>query len=238
MTIQKSHKVIFWDYDGTLVVNSKWSGGLLKALDARHPGHGITDSLLKSFLNHGFPWHFHERHHPELSSPQAWWGLVTPLMAGACEKAGIDRDESFRLAEMARETILRPDNYILYDDTFPVLEDLKARGWKHYVLSNNFPELPEIVRGMPLNRVIEDTVTSGLAGCDKPNPGIFRYALEMAGNPEKAWMVGDNIFADVRGGEAAGLPAILVRSRTEQKVRYFAENLRAAAEIIERESKE
>ncbi|WP_228282485.1 HAD hydrolase-like protein [Rubrobacter tropicus] len=34
-------------------------------------------------------------------------------------------------------------------------------------------------------------------------------------NPKRVWMVGDDADADVRGAEAAGIPAILVRGRHE-----------------------
>ena len=58
----------------------------------------------------------------------------------------------------------------------------------------------------------------------------------MAGNPEKTWMVGDNIDADVRGAEAAGFKAILLHKPGREKVKYYARNLREAAEIIEQNS--
>jgi putative hydrolase of the HAD superfamily len=232
LTIQKSHKVIFWDYDGTLVVDSKWSGGVLKAMDARHPGHGITHEQISVFFHEGFPWHDPDRFHPELSSSEAWWGVVRPILAGACRSIGYDRKESDRMAEIAHQVILQPGNYSLYDDTLQVLEDLKSRGWRHVILSNNFPELPEVVKKLPFGHLIDGCVTSGLAGYEKPNPGIYRYAMELAGNPEIAWMVGDNIKADVRGAEAFGLPAILVREPAKEKVRYHAKNLIEASAII------
>jgi putative hydrolase of the HAD superfamily len=233
LTNDKTRRVIFWDFDGTLVLNSKWSLSLMKALDERHPGHGTTREELGASLHEDFPWHDHEQYHPELSSPGAWWDRVRPLLARACRNAGYDGAESDRLAEIAQATILRPETYRLYDDTLPVLEDLKAKGWRHFILSNNFPELPDIVEKLSFGRLIDGCVTSGLTGYEKPNPGIFRYALDLAGHPEKAWMVGDNVFADVRGAEAMGIPAVLIHFPVEETVRYYASSLVEAAQIIE-----
>ncbi len=230
--MNSNNKTIFWDFDGTLVVNSKWSGGLLQALDTLHPGHDQTHETLKANFSRRFPWHFSERYHPELSSPEAWWGLVRPLLAEAVEKAGYNPKESFLMAEMAHQAILRPENYQLYDDTLPVLEDLKRKGWRHFILSNNFPELPDIVRRMPLGRLFDGCVSSGAIGYDKPNAGIYKYALYLAGNPETKWMVGDNIIADVKGAEAAGIPAILVREPAKEPVKYSVKKLEEAAEMI------
>ncbi len=224
---------IFWDFDGTLVVYAKWSEVLLKALDIVHPGHIVTRNQLLEFLHEGFPWHDYDKPHPRLSSSEAWWALVRPILAGACQGVGFGSRESDLLAKMAQEMMLRPDNYRLFDDTLPVLEGLNNRGWRHFILSNNFPELPDIIRQTPFYNLIAECITSGLVGYDKPNPGIFRYALDLAGHPERVWMVGDNIKADVRGAEAVGIPAILVRAPANEPVTYFATDLYEAAAIIE-----
>lgn len=40
----------------------------------------------------------------------------------------------------------------------------------------------------------------------KPNPRIFRLALQKAGlSPDRVWFCGDNVRADVEGAHAAGL---------------------------------
>jgi len=42
--------------------------------------------------------------------------------------------------------------------------------------------------------------------------------------PAEAWMVGDNIVADVLGAEAVGIPAVLVR-RPDPRAHRYAESL-------------
>ena len=47
----------------------------------------------------------------------------------------------------------------------------------------------------------------------KPSPAYFEAALEaLDADPERAWMVGDDIEADIRGAQALGMRAVLVRT--------------------------
>ncbi|MBO0890257.1 MAG: HAD family hydrolase [Acidothermales bacterium] len=58
--------------------------------------------------------------------------------------------------------------------------------------------------GVPVVAVID----SHVVGVEKPDPGIFSLALDAVGVPaERAIMVGDYAYADVRGAEAAGIRA-------------------------------
>ena len=113
-----------------------------------------------------------------------------------------------------------PAGYVVYDDSFPTLRELGRGGWRHFILSNHVPELPDIVAALGLRPFVEEVITSARVDYEKPNPEIFRLALDMAGNPAAAWMVGDNVVADVMGAEAAGIRAILVRDRDERAKRY------------------
>ena len=224
--------VIFWDFDGTLVLTPKWSTSLVKALDILNPGHDVTREQIRAFLHEGFPWHTPERYHPELSSPKAWWAFLKPVLANAILKVGYSDSDSSRAAEIAQEYILNPETYIPYDDALPVLQDLYEKGWQHFILSNNYPELPDVVDHLSFSHLITECITSGLVGYEKPNSGIFAYALDRAGQPEEVWMVGDNIDADVRGAEAAGIPAILVHTQVTENPRFYAADLYEVAGII------
>jgi putative hydrolase of the HAD superfamily len=232
----KPKPTIFWDFDGTLVLTPKWSTSLVKALDILHPGHNVTREQIRTYLEEGFPWHTPERYHPELSSPEAWWSFLRPVLAGAVQKVGYRSEESSRAAELAQEYILNPETYIPYDNTLQVLKDLHEKGWRHFILSNNYPELPEVVSHLSFSNLISECITSGLVGYEKPNPAIFNYALELAGQPEKVWMVGDNINADVGGAETVGIPAILIHTRVTENPRYYAADLYEVARIIEEKS--
>ncbi len=108
---------------------------------------------------------------------------------------------------------------------------------KSALFSNHVPELPQIVSGLGLEGLIRHSISSAVIGYEKPHPEAFRIALALAGDPEEVWMVGDNFLADVNGAEAAGIPAVLVRSPRNKNARYYAGNLLEAAAIIEFASK-
>jgi len=50
--------------------------------------------------------------------------------------------------------------------------------------------------------------------------------------PTSVWMIGDNPVADVAGAEAVGIPAILVRTRSDGAARS-APDLAAAAALLD-----
>ena len=54
--------------------------------------------------------------------------------------------------------------------------------------------------------IVAEVIDSGLVGSAKPDPAIFRLALERAGaEPTKAVHVGDTLSADVSGARGAGI---------------------------------
>jgi len=97
----------------------------------------------------------------------------------------------------------------LYDGAVEILEYLKPR-YSLHIITNGFHE---VQAGKLKNSNIEHyftTITnSEMAGCKKPNPGIFEYALRLANaDKETSIMIGDCIEADVQGAIACGLDAI------------------------------
>ena len=93
------------------------------------------------------------------------------------------------------------------------------------------PELPEIVTGLGLGRYFNVIVNSAATGYEKPHPQAFRLALERAGWPTSAWMIGDNPVADVAGAVSAGLRAILVRIPPADGSRYVPD-LAAVIDLV------
>ena len=57
-------------------------------------------------------------------------------------------------------------------------------------------------------------VISGKEGIEKPDPAIFRLALERSGiDPGEAVYVGDHPRIDVEGARAVGMDAVLIDRR-------------------------
>lgn len=228
-------RAIIWDFDGTLAYRpGKWGSALLAALEESPGGADIDFRKLKPHLGTGFPWHHPERPHPELSEPPNWWRHVEGVLAQALGAAGYDPDAAGAIARTAGEKFRDPASFIVFEDTAPVLERLSAAGWHHLILSNHVPELEAIVEALGLARHFEAVLSSANIGYEKPHPEAFGLALQSAGHPKTAWMVGDNPVGDVEGAEAVGLPAILARASAPQASRC-ATDLWGVARLIEEE---
>ena len=236
MAAEKAPPTILWDFDGTLVEGPGWGKALIRVLDEEYPGHSITREQIRVFLLEGFPWHNPERHHPELGNPTEWWAFVEAILVRAYQGVGFSIKDAKRLAQLAHQVELDPAGYRTFEDTLAALQCLSDLGWRHIILSNNFPELPHLLDKLPIKQFIHECISSGIAGYEKPNPAAFALALDRAGYPDRVWMIGDSISADVRGAEAAGIPAILARQSPIEPVKYCARYLFEAVSIIENSS--
>jgi putative hydrolase of the HAD superfamily len=103
----------------------------------------------------------------------------------------------------------RHENFDLYEDTLPVLEELRRHGLKLGLVSNTGRDLDEFVRHHRLD--VDAALGSRAHGWTKPHETIFRAVLELLEvEPESAAMIGDSIEDDVEGARSLGMRAILL----------------------------
>jgi len=146
------------------------------------------------------------KRHPELLHDETIWHRFTEEifigMGGPEEIAS----ECAREIEQGWEV---SENFELFEDAMPVLEELRGAGLRIGVVSNGIRDLTEFVAHHRLDvDVIVDSRTHGRV---KPHPTIFRAALELLGvDAAEAVMVGDSLEEDVEGARALGMRAILV----------------------------
>lgn len=226
-------RYLLWDFDGTLGHRDggAWTASLLETLDLAIPGHTVTLEQLRLYTQTGFPWHQADQPHLNLTSPAMWWEALYPVLAKAYRGVGLDESLAQTLARQFRAVYLNLDRWRLFDDVLPTLDTLSARGWTHAILSNHVPELGDIVQHLGLASRVAFVFNSAQIGYEKPHPRAFQIALETLPDVETAWMIGDNVVADVQGAEAVGLPAILVR-RHHSQARYFCESLLGIADVV------
>jgi putative hydrolase of the HAD superfamily len=228
-------RLLIWDFDGTLAhrrSETGWSILLAEALEGEEPGHGHSAETFRPHLRDGFPWHRPEVAHPELCEPEAWWASVRPTLARAYEAVGYAPARALELADAARRLYVDPSvGWALFDDTLPALERLSAAGWTQAILSNHVPELRQIVAGLGLDGVIAEVSCSAETGYEKPHARAFASVLDRF-RPAEAWMIGDNVVADVLGAEAVGIPSVLVR-RPDSRAARYADSLAGVAQFLE-----
>jgi putative hydrolase of the HAD superfamily len=108
----------------------------------------------------------------------------------------------------------------LYDDVIPALNALKKRGVIVGLISNIERNMSGALDELGLSPKLDVVVTSQDAGANKPQPEIFRFALQKAGiQPAGAFYVGDQYQVDVIGARGAGMKGILIdRAGTNEKI--------------------
>lgn len=99
----------------------------------------------------------------------------------------------------------------VFPETASVLERLRARRYYLGVISNSIGTIGEQLARVGLAQYFENIIDSANVGVEKPNPEIFRLALERPGvEPREALFIGDTCATDIGGAEAAGLGGILI----------------------------
>jgi epoxide hydrolase-like predicted phosphatase len=106
-------------------------------------------------------------------------------------------------------------------ETIELMRELKGRGLRMAMLTNNVREWEEMWRAMlPVDEIFETVVDSAFVGCRKPEPRIYEITLERLGLPAEACLFVDDILVNCEGAEAIGLNAV-----------HFRDNEQAIAEI-------
>lgn len=210
---EQALSVLIWDFDGTLGyrVGGMFSASLAESARMLDPHLDVTAEQIAPYLQTGFPWHTPERPHPEIASAEAWWEGLYPIFERALLRVGVAPDIAPTVAQRVRGVYTDPRRWRLYSDILPALRALAARGWCHVILSNHVPELPAIVAHLGLGECVQRVFCSARTGYEKPHARAFRAVMETMSGVDTFWMLGDSVRADIRGAEAVGLSAILVR---------------------------
>jgi HAD superfamily hydrolase (TIGR01549 family) len=117
---------------------------------------------------------------------------------------GVDRS----LADALYEVML--DTWHAYDDAAPTLAALRERGLPVCLLSNAGVPIRPVLDREGLGGLYDHIVLSYEVGAVKPDPRIFRAALDALGLPAAdVLMVGDNAHDD-GGGAALGIRTLIL----------------------------
>jgi putative hydrolase of the HAD superfamily len=144
--------------------------------------------------------------HPELDHDEEIWIAFTERIIRGM---GGDADSAYECAVAMTRAWEHSEHFELYDDTLPVLAELRAHVLRLGLVSNTGRDLDEFVRHHRLD--VDVAIGSRAHGKTKPHATIFRAALERLGvDPAEAAMVGDSPHDDVEGARALGMRAFLI----------------------------
>jgi HAD superfamily hydrolase (TIGR01549 family) len=101
--------------------------------------------------------------------------------------------------------------YKLFEDALPSLRAIGAAGFRVGLISNFEGWLEEMLVELEVGHLFDVKVISGVEGVEKPDPGIYRLALERAGTEARqAVHVGDSPGLDVEPSVEVGMTAVLL----------------------------
>lgn len=94
-----------------------------------------------------------------------------------------------------------------------LLDWLDARGIGTGLVTNCAPDVPELWADTRWSYRFQTAVFSCTFGAKKPDPGIYRAALDELGvEPDRAVFVGDGSDRELEGAAAVGIRPVLVRN--------------------------
>ena len=144
--------------------------------------------------------------HPELEhDDEIWFAFTERIVRGM----GGDEPAAHACAVEITRGWERHENFELYEDTLPVLDELRRFGLKLGLVSNSARDVHAFAQHHALD--IDAGISSFFHGKTKPHASIFRAVLDLLDvAPDEATMVGDTVGDDVEGARAIGMPAILL----------------------------
>ncbi len=132
-----------------------------------------------------------------------WYRFYLTLKdCGLSDKVFAKKLDAFYLNEAPKKKELIPR-------TIELLEYLSGN-YELHILTNGFNEVQFIkLENSGLISFFHSIITSEDAGALKPDPLIFRYAMQKAGaEPEESLMVGDIFEVDIMGAKNAGMDQV------------------------------
>jgi len=132
--------------------------------------------------------------------------LVGRVASGLAERLGEDPERLRRVGDRFAE-----DALARLSESAALLSRLSER-YRLGIVSNFYGNLGSVCREVGLEPSIGVAIDSTVVGCKKPDPRIFRAALDALGAaPEEAVFVGDSPTRDMAGARALGMRHVWLR---------------------------
>ncbi len=217
--------IVYWDFDGTLVKSTHlWSSSVFMALNETCAEHDVTFGDIRRCMARGFTWHTPQNDYTAFKN-EKWWELMNKHIYTSYLSLGVDDETARAATQKVRSIIKKTENYTLYPDCVSTLDALKTLGNKNIILSNNYPDLIEVIKDLKLDKYFDGYVISAIEGYDKPRKELFDIAKNFNKNDEPMFMVGDSVNADIRGGNAAGMVTVFVHNGYCEEADHCADKL-------------
>jgi len=208
-----SYAAVFFDAGETLVHPHPTFPDLFAAILQRE-GHAVSAQTIRDRIHVVFDRFKRAADEDELwtTTPErsrAFWHDVYGIFL---RDLGIDDGDG--LVDRVYEEFTDLTNYRLFEDVRPVLDRLRDAGIELGVVSNFEAWLEQLLEELGVIGYFDVRVISGAEGLEKPDPRIFRLAMDRAGvRPEESVYVSDNPEFDVDPAAAVGMLPVLIDRR-------------------------
>lgn len=167
-------------------------------------------------------------HAPSLSpeASRTFWTFTYRRFLG---ELGIT-DEA--MTEKLYERFSSFESYRLYEDVKPTLDAVERAGYRLGLISNFDSWLEKMLIEMEVGHVFDTSVISGMVGVEKPDPEIYRIAVERAGvDPTRCVHVGDSPRTDMEPAGVVGITPILI-DRADRYPESVYARIRELTELV------
>lgn len=203
--MNKKYTHLFFDLDNTLW---DFKANSYLALESAYKkyidksGHGFLEFNTEYNKNNSALWQKYRQ--KEVAKKE----LVNLRFSLTCEALKIDFKDfeeinAFYLEQMALQETLS-------EGAFDVLEQLKKKGFKLYIITNGFTEVQyKKLKNSGIRDFFEKVFVSEEIEAPKPSKEIFEHAIKSANAPKKSSiMIGDDWESDIMGALRFGIDAV------------------------------
>jgi len=215
-------RAILFDFGGTLMHGRRnWAPIVAKADDAltnhiRSHGMEVSLNTFSTEFRRRLDEYFKQREEDLLET------TYTFVLRELLKDKGYD-DVSSETLRGALDTLfsVTQENWTLEDDAIATLETLRGNGYSLGIVSNagDDKDVQQLAQGFGIAKYFDFILTSAACSYRKPHPRIFELALSnWYCLPGEAVMIGDNLDADIRGAQGAGLYGVWISRRADPQM--------------------
>lgn len=146
------------------------------------------------------------------SDRQFWIKLYHYMLGRLGAEEDWDDEQIHQCCHELYDRFTGPEHYQLFDDVRDSLRQFAERGFRLGIVSNFAPTLRAILADKGIDHYFDPIVVSTEVGLEKPNPAIFRLALERAGlQAADVLYVGDHEQNDIWAPNQVGIDAVRIK---------------------------
>ncbi|CAM3639967.1 HAD-IA family hydrolase [Marinicrinis lubricantis] len=210
-----SYQAVFLDAGDTLITTPDSYKAFKTCLDGK--GLKTDEREVRKLLAAAIERYYYRKEKDEYAvcSPDSdrnyWIGIYEAVLSGLGAQQYLETVEIVRLCNELYELFVSPELYVLFEDVLPALERFSREGYRLGIVSNFAPTLHDILRHLNVLHYFDPIIVSTEVGLEKPNPAMFRLALEQAKlEGTDVLFVGDHEVNDIWAAERAGMDAVQI----------------------------